>query len=679
MPDQDETQRQRAKASGKRFGAYLRGRRERGFAAEPETTELIGARAAGTSKAARPFKALARSFWELLEGHRITLGLALATLTVSSGLALVMPSALKVVIDYIWTDNPGPVGMQELLTPLGFSLPVNEAGEFDRVSMQWLLGVVMMIASLLAVVIGMWGRWQATKITKLVQASIRRRVFDHASNLPLHRVQSLKSGGVASILRNDAGGIADLIFSMVYNPWRAVVQLFGSLVILALVDWTMLAGAVALIPVMWLTQKTWISRIRPIYRDIRATRARIDAHATESFGGMRVVRGFNRSRGENQRFTAGNHYMARQEILAWWWSRILEVVWALMIPAASVGVILYGGSRVLDGTLTPGDVMMFVGYVGFLLGPLEALTASATNIQNNLAGLDKVTDLLEEDREFAGTDGTVQVQRPTARGDVRLEDVRFRYPSNKAADSDEPDEDVIKGVSLNVRAGQTVAFVGPSGSGKTTLCNLVARFYDPTAGRVMFDGVDLQTISPQSYRQLLGVVEQDVFLFDGTVAQNIAYAKRDASRADIERAAEAAAAHGFISELDRGYDTYIGERGVRLSGGQKQRLAIARAILADPVVLILDEATSNLDSESESLIQRSLLELTRSRTTFVIAHRLSTVRHADVIAVIEDGALIESGTHDELLALDARYAHYLRMQLDPTHFIESLESERAGQ
>ncbi len=592
------------------------------------------------------------------------------TVAITAWLSLVQPALFKVAVDYVLSTDPGPAALPPVVTELAGAPPEGAASltgdELERVQRNLLpiVGGVSVVLGVITVVIGLFGRYNATRITKRTQASFRKRVFEHVVRFPLHRVYGIKSGGVASILREDAGGAADLIFSLLYNPWRAINQLIGTLAILAWVDWRLLVGAVALLPAAWFTQRTWIARIRPIFRDIRLTRSRIDAHATEAFGGMRIVRGFNRERGETARFTTGNHLLARQEMLAWWWSRIIEVVWQVLVPVASAAVLLYGGAKVIDGTLTLGDLTMFSAYLLMLLGPLEALSASATSIQNQLAGLDRVLDILAEPEEFAETtrqrgheeDGALRLAaRSRVKGRISIENVSFHYPGR--------DELVLQDINLEIPAGTTVALVGPSGAGKTTLCNLVARFYDPTSGQILLDGVDLRDIDVNTYRSLLGIVEQDVFLFDGTVAENIGYARRGASEQDVIAAARAANAHDFITKLENGYETLIGERGVRLSGGQKQRIAIARALLADPSILILDEATSNLDSESEALIQRSLADLMRGRTSFVIAHRLSTIRHADLIVVIDHGRVIESGTHDELLARNGRYADMLRLQL----------------
>ena len=594
----------------------------------------------------RSFVDLLRHFFALLGGHRLPITLALGTLTLSTLLNLIPPAATKVIIDNVLGDRPlAPVLSEWLRLP-------SDPGRLLAVVALGVFGI-----SVVSITLGMWGRWQATKATKLLQAGIRRRVFEHAGRLPLHRVYALKSGGVASILREDAGGVAELIFSMLYNPWRAVIQLTGTLIILTVVDWRLMVGSLLLLPTVYLTHRTWIARVRPLFRDIRSTRQHVDTHATEAFGGMRVVRTFGRQRSEAARFTRNNHLMARQELAAWWWQRSVEVVWAVLIPAATALLLYFGGRRVLiDAEMTVGDLIMFLAYLVMLLGPLATLASSATQFQNSLAGLDRVLDLLAEPQEMAPTAGAAIIEPAGVAGRITLCDVSFSYPGSSRR--------VIYGANLDVKAGQTVALIGRSGAGKTTLCNLVARFYDPVEGTIELDGRDLRLIDVESYRRLLGIVEQDIFLFDGTIAQNIGYARRGAAPREIERVAVLAHAHEFICGLEHGYDTVIGERGVRLSGGQRQRLAIARAMLADPRILILDEATSNLDTESERFIQASLAALMEGRTTFVIAHRLSTVMHADRIVLMEAGRIIDQGTHGELMAASPTYQQMIFMQLE---------------
>jgi ATP-binding cassette subfamily B protein/subfamily B ATP-binding cassette protein MsbA len=591
----------------------------------------------------RSFWRLFFAFWGMLEGHRGAVVFALATLTVSTLLALMPPAATKLVIDNV-------LGAKPLEAP--WTLVIPEPTSRGQL-LWWLAGGVLAI-SIVETALRLWGRWHATRTVTRVQVGLRRRAFEHAVRLPLHRVHKLKSGGVASILRDDAGSIPELIFSMLYNPWRAIVQLVGSLAVLAWIDWRLLVGSLVLLPVVFMTHRTWIARIRPLYRDIRAQRQDIDSMATESFAGMRVVRAFGRQRSESGRFTRDNHFMARQQLHVWWWARIVEIVWEILIPLASAALLLYGGMRVLEGSLSLGYLMAFLIYLAMLLGPLATLASSAAAFQSSLAGLDRVLDLLAEPREMADSPGDVQVHKADVAGRVTLAGVSFRYPGSS--------DFVLREIELDVQPGETIALVGRSGAGKTTLTNLVARFYDPTEGAVYLDGIDLRSIDVESYRRLLGIVEQDVFLFDGTVADNIGYAVRGATPEQIQEAALAANAHQFIAELDKGYQTVIGERGVRLSGGQRQRIAIARALLADPRILILDEATSNLDSESERLIQQSLRVLMRGRTSFVIAHRLSTITHADRIVVLEGGRIVETGTHAELVEHSGLYRQMVEIQ-----------------
>lgn len=606
--------------------------RTRGHSSQPER---------GRTERIRTAKELLRRFFQLLSPFRWQVAGILLSLTIATVLALIPPAGTKFVVDYVLTDTP---------------LPADIASRFPALESRRTLLLVTVIAvviiSLCKIAVHIWGRWYATRITKRIQLDVRRRVFEHAVRLPLHRVQEIRSGGVASILREDGGSVGELVFGLLYNPWRAIIQLIGSLLILAWVDWTLLVGALILLPLVYFSHHTWISRIRPQFRAIRRQREYIDAGAAESFAGMRIVRAFSRQRREAGRFILENNLMARKELLAWWWMRSVEMVWEAMIPLTSAALMFYGGWRVIEGALTVGDLMMFLVYLLMLLQPLAILAQSATQFQNSLSGLDRILDLLDEPQEMQSTPDSLRVQRDQIEGRITLDQVTFQYPGTH--------EPALHDISLDVAPGCTVALVGPSGSGKTTLCNLVARFYDPQSGSVRLDGRDLRDYDVESFRSLLGIVEQDVFLFDGTIAENINYANRDATPEQVRAAADAACASEFIDRLADGMETVIGERGVRLSGGQRQRLAIARAILADPRILILDEATSNLDTESERLIQASLAELMHGRTSFVIAHRLSTIAEADLICVIEFGRIVQTGTHEDLMAADGRY----RMMVD---------------
>jgi ATP-binding cassette, subfamily B, bacterial len=595
----------------------------------------------------RSAKQLVRQFFQLIVPLRRQVFWILASTTIATLIGLLPPAGTKFVVDYGLSHKPLPEAWLRRFPSLS-----------DPRQLLLVTVLAVAVASLVKILLQIWGRWQATKMSKQIQLNLRRRVFEHAVRLPLHRVQEIRSGGVASILREDGGSVGELVFGMLFDPWRAVIQLVGSLAILAWVDWTLLAGAIVLLPVVFLTHRTWINNIRPQFRVIRKQREQIDAGATESFAGMRIVRAFSRQKRETARFTTENNLMVRQELYAWWWMRTVEMIWEALIPTASAGLLFYGGWQVLDGRMTIGDLMMFLVYLIMLLEPLATLAQSATQFQNSLSGLDRVLDLLEEPREMPSVPAALKVDRREIAGRISFEHVTFTYPGG--------DTPALHDICLSVAAGQTVALVGPSGAGKTTLTNLVARFYDPDTGRVTLDGRDLRDYDVESFRSLLGIVEQDVFLFDGTIAQNIAYARRNASTEEIRAAAETANATEFIDRMSDGMQTLIGERGVRLSGGQRQRLAIARAVLADPKLLVLDEATSNLDTESEQLIQQSLGQLMRGRTSFVIAHRLSTISRADVIVVIEQGRITQTGTHAELMTQGGKYRAMVERQIQMT-------------
>ncbi len=586
---------------------------------------------------------LIREFWTMLREQRARVFLALGMVTMGTILGLVPPAATKVIVDHVLGDKPISSWMD------GFF-----GSHDDRMQLLLSILIVMIVVAVIKEAVQLWGRWAATRATKRLQLTVRRLTFDHAVRLPLHRVHALKSGGAASLLREDASAVGELIFTLLYNPWRAIVQLLGSLAILATVDWRLLVGGIVLLPLVFVTHRAWIGRIRPLYRQVRKTRQHVDGQTTETFGGMRVVRAFGRQRSEAGRFIRGNNLLTRQEVRVWWAYRTVEFVWGLMIPVATAVLLWYGGRQVLAGQLSLGDLMMFLAYLLMLLEPLAVLAESAATLQNSLAALDRVLDIIDEPRELADAAGGAVADRSQLRGQITLNGVSFTYPGGRRP--------IIDGVNLDVPAGSMVAFVGASGAGKTTLCNLIARFYDPTAGRILLDGRDLREFNVESFRTMLGIVEQDVFLFDGTVAENIAFGRPSATDAEIVAAAQTAQADEFISRLAQGYDTIIGERGVKLSGGQRQRLALARAVLANPLLLILDEATSNLDTESEQKIQSGLMDVMRGRTSFVIAHRLSTIHQADLIAVMQDGRIIETGTHAALIAQPSQYREMVMRQ-----------------
>jgi len=648
-------------SSRERFDAYLEDHRRKRLAGEIVPLHKPHSKSEPRKKLSRSLKTLLWQFWNLLQTERGAVIFALFTLTISTLLKLIPPAVTRLVIDYALGQSSNAnsnlalssTGPDAIAAPqwLGLTLPT------DKYQLIMVLAGIVVVVSIFETLIHMWGRWHATRATKRVQVTVRKHLFEHVVRFPLHRIYQLKSGGVASTLREDAGAVGELIFNLLYNPWRAVIQFIGSLVILALVDWRLLVGGLLLLPLVIFSHRAYVGRLRPLFRDIRLQREEIDAQAAEAFGGMRVVRGFGRQRSETGRFVRGNHLMARQELLTWWWSRGIEIAWAVTLPMASAALLMYGGWQVLNGSLTLGALMMFLFYLAMLLEPLAVLANSSTQFQNNLAALDRVLDLLSEPLEFPEAPNALEIQSENVLGRVTLENVSFRYPTSE--------KDVLTNINLDVQPGEMLAFVGPSGAGKTTLCNLIARFYDPTEGSVKLDGRDLRDIELNHFRRLLGIVEQEVFLFDGTVADNIGYGDKDATFEQIRSAAQLAHADEFILQLENGYETKIGERGVRLSGGQRQRIAIARAILANPRILILDEATSNLDTESEQYIQQSLIEMMKGRTSFVIAHRLSTIRHANRIVVVDHGRIIEIGTHAELLKAGGRYRDMVRLQLGP--------------
>jgi ATP-binding cassette, subfamily B, bacterial len=480
---------------------------------------------------------------------------------------------------------------------------------------------------------------------------LRAALFHRILRLPMGELTEMKTGGILSRLSNDVDSTTGLLQQALLSPVLSSLRLLVTLCIIFTLNWRIAAAVLVAMPPILLVQNLWARRIRVIWKSMGQDRQEIDARVSEGLSGVRIVRGFGREQREELAYTLGHHTVIRKQMLATRAQRSVALIWELIMPLAQVTIMGFGGYLVVQGQATLGVLIAFQGYVWRLLEPVMQLANSISDTQRGLAAMERVFDVFDKPEEKPDPPGALEA--PARVDELRFDDVSFAY---------RPDVPVLRGFSLSVPGGSVVALVGVSGAGKTTVTDLLARFYDPTSGRILLNGVDLRQIRLKSFRSLLGIVQQEVFLFDGSVRENIAYGRTDATEAEVLDAAQRANADEFIRRLPEGYDTLIGERGVKLSGGQRQRLSIARALLADPKILILDEATSSLDTESEQLIQASIDELLRDRTTFIIAHRLSTIAHADQIVVLEAGAIVELGTHDELLERGGRYAAMVARQ-----------------
>jgi ATP-binding cassette subfamily B protein/subfamily B ATP-binding cassette protein MsbA len=480
---------------------------------------------------------------------------------------------------------------------------------------------------------------------------LRKRLFEKLLGLSLGELSDMKSGGITSRLSGDVDSVSGLVQMALISPGVAMLRVVFTIGILLFLSTRLAMTSMLLLPPLALASYLWMRKVRPVYRSMREDRSTIDARVTETFGGIRVVRSFRREPREELNYAFVHHTVIRKSIYAQWVELALGAVWGLLVPGTSVMVVWYGGHLVMRGHATLGDIFAFQIYAVLLIQPVWAIVNSISQTQRSLAAMERVFEVLAMRTDKP--DAPDAIEAPNVVEEFTFDRVNFEY---------RPGIPVIRDFDLLVRGGMTVALVGPSGAGKTTITDLVARFYDPTSGIIRLNGIDLRKLKLHSYRRLLAVVQQDVFLFDGSVRENIAYGLRGATDALIEDAARRANAHDFIDALPDKYETLIGERGFKLSGGQRQRLSIARAILANPQILILDEATSNLDTESEQLIQSSLGDLFKGRTTFVIAHRLSTITHADLIVAIDEGRIVESGTHDELMARQGFYFDMVERQ-----------------
>jgi len=548
--------------------------------------------------------------------HRLTLGFLL--LLVNRAAGFVLPAAPKWVIDRV-------IGQREpqLLVPLALA-----AGVATLVQAATGFG--------LSQILGVAAQRAITDMRRTVQAYVLR--------LPVSYFDSTKSGILISRIMSDAEGIRNLVGT-------GLVQLIGglftgaiALVVLFVLNWRLTSIAIVILGLFGGGMAYAFARLRPLFRERGKINADVTGRLGETLGGIRIVKAYRAERGERQVFGRGVNRLFRNVAGTMTGISSLGSFATVIVGAIGILMILEGGRAVLTGSMSLGDLFMYGIFVGLVALPLINIASIGTQITEAFAGLDRLREIRALATEDAADEDRSAL--PTLQGDLRFEDVSFAYEAGKT---------VLRHVSFHAPAGSTTALVGSSGSGKSTLIGLVMAFHRPGEGRIVVDGHDLAGIRLHDYRQHLGAVLQDNFLFDGTIAENIAFAAPHASRAEVEAAARVAHCDEFVKGFEQGYDTIVGERGVKLSGGQRQRVAIARAILADPRILILDEATSSLDSESEALIQDGLRALRRGRTTFVIAHRLSTIRSADQILVIEAGEIVERGTHEQLLVANGRY------------------------
>jgi ABC-type multidrug transport system fused ATPase/permease subunit len=473
---------------------------------------------------------------------------------------------------------------------------------------------------------------------------MRRRVEAHVARLPVSYFDSTKSGVLISRIMTDAEGIRNLVGNGLVQLVGSVVTAILALAYLFYLNWLLTLANIVALGAFGFAMATAFKRLRPLFRERGKINAEVTGRLNETLGGIRIVKTYTAEKREELVFTKGAHKLFRNVAKSITGVSAITAFSTAIIGIIGVIMIIVGGRAILAGSMTIGDFFNYILFTGLLAMPVVQMASIGTQISEAFAGLDRIRELLEmrtEDQEDAAKAALGEIA-----GEVVFEDVSFEYNAGVP---------VLKNVSFRAPAGSTTALVGSSGSGKSTLISLVMAFNRPLSGRIRVDGHDLASVRLRDYREQLGVVLQDNFLFDGSIADNIKYGKPDATLDEIKKVSRIAHADEFIETFEQGYDTIVGERGVKLSGGQRQRVSIARAILANPRILVLDEATSSLDSESEALIQDGLNALRRGRTTFVIAHRLSTIRAANQILVLEHGEIVERGTHAELIALGGRY------------------------
>ena len=574
-----------------------------------------------------------RDYLRWLRPHRFGIVAVFVFAVIAAGLGMLEPLFMRFIMDRILLNTE-----------------LDSAARLSRLN---IVGALFIAVIVLSNLVDAVKDYRQRLLNVRVMISLRRSLFDRLLHLPLSKVWDMKTGGILSRLTGDIDTTTGLLQMALVSPAISILRLMIAMGILFALNWRLALTALAIIPGAMAMSFVFARRIRPIYRSVRKDVEHIDGRVGETFSGLRVVRAFRRELLELRDYMSGRHMVLRKEMFAHRRELVLWTSWGLLVSSIGAVIIWYGGRLNIAGRASIGDIMAFQWYTFLLLRPVWSIVNSFSELQRSLAAMERVFEVLAMERDKPDRAGARDA--PKVVRELTFENVAFHYREGLP---------VVHDFSVSVPGGSVVALVGRSGAGKTTVTDLVARFHDPTAGRILLNGTDLRDFRLGTYRDLLAIVQQDVFLFDGSVRENIAYGRHEATDDEVEDAARRANAHEFIIKLPDKYDSVIGERGVKLSGGQQQRLAIARAILASPQILILDEATSNLDTESEQLIQASMATLLAGKTTFVIAHRLSTIRRADLILLMEEGRVIERGTHEELMAARGLYYGMVVRQME---------------
>src|SRR5438105_5389571 len=579
--------------------------------------------------------------WSLVRPRKGLMGIGLVLMAINRVAGLVLPASTKFLVDDVILKKH-----------------------------TWRLHQILIAVIAATVIQGVTSFSLTQLLSKAAQrliADMRRQIQEHVGRLPLAYYDSTKTGTMVARILSDVEGVRNLIGTGLIDFLGGLLTAVLAFIVLVRISVTMTMIAFVCIAIFSLALKKAFGTIRPIFRERSKIYAEVSGRLTESLGGVRVIKGYHAEEREHGVFTGGVHRLLNNVLRTLTATSVMSLSSTVLLGIVGAVVMYLGARQILAGNLTVGGFFMYTMFMGFLIAPMLQVVAIGTQITEALAGLERTREVLNETPEDVDPQRTIVLADII--GNIEFENVSFSYDQNK---------EVLHNISFQSSPGTVTALVGPSGSGKSTIIGLLSAFYKPQNGRILVDDVDLSHVRLDSYRTKLGVVLQESFLFDGTIRENVAFSRPEATEEEILRACRIARVDEFAESFAEKYDTVVGERGVKLSGGQRQRISIARALLAEPRILILDEATSSLDSESEAMIQQGLSYLMQGRTTFVIAHRLSTIRRAEQILVVENGEIIEHGTHEELLDRGGRYFELYTKQhgLEQNLFLAPGEGDR---